>query len=89
MRTSLNDIKLIDNYLHKTLSPTDQLLFQVRLLINPAFKRNVILQQKLYELIRIYYGQNLKADLEQFHTRMFNDPLKKETRKSILNLFLK
>jgi hypothetical protein len=87
MRTYLNDIKLIEQYLHKTLAPEDRLIVEVRMLVDQEFKKNVLLQQQVLSLVAIYYTQNLREELDHYTRKLFNDPLKKDFQNRIMNLF--
>ena len=46
MRTSLNEIKVIDAYLHGELCISDRLFFEARMIVNKELKKNVAWQRK-------------------------------------------
>jgi hypothetical protein len=87
MRTSLNDIRLIDNFLSGKLSPEKSLLFHVRLIEDPVLRINLCIQQKVYTLLRTYHRKKLKEEIESFHEKIFSDPLKADLQERILYHF--
>jgi hypothetical protein len=87
MRTSLNDIRQTENYLHRTLSPEESLLFEARLLSDPVLRLNVYVQQKVYSLLRLYHRKKTKEALEEVHQRIFHDPAKADLQQQIAQLF--
>jgi len=89
MRTSLNDIRLTEQYLLKQLSPEDALLFKAKLLINPVLRLNMLFQKKVYLLVAMYHRKKLKEETQTVHQRIFEDPAKKVFQQNIYNLFNK
>lgn len=87
MRTSLNKIKLAEQYLHNELNTEDSLMFEAHMLTDPELKVKVSLQQKVYALVKLFHRNRLKQDTEAIHQRLFNDPLKLEFQQSIYQLF--
>lgn len=87
MRTSLNEIKEIEAFLHGEMRHDESLLFEARLLTQPTLKLNTMLQQKINRLVNLFHRKCMKQDLEKVHHRLFTDPSKAEFQKSILQLF--
>lgn len=87
MRTSLNDIRNIENYLEGKLNPEELLVFQARLLSDPVLKLNVYVQQKVYSILRLYHRKKLKEEVETVHQRVFGDPLKVNLQQAVYQLF--
>lgn len=87
MRTSLNDIKKAEQYLHTQLAPEEALLFEARLLTNPLLKLNLLFLKKVYSIVALYHRKKLKEEAEAVHQRLFNNPDKAAFRKEIYNLF--
>ena len=87
MRTSLNEIRQIEKYLLRQLSTEEALVFEARLLTNPVLKANAYLQQKVYQLLRIYHRKKLKEEVEAVHQRLFSDPEKADFQQNIIHLF--
>jgi len=63
MRTSLNNIKAIDDYLLGNLPPGDALVFEANSLLNNELANNIQHQQKAYTIIRQYGRQQIRAEI--------------------------
>jgi len=87
MRTSLNDLRQTENYLHGALSPEESLVFEAHLLKDPVLRLNVYVQQKVYTLLRLYHRKKVKEELEEVHQRIFRDPAKADLQQEIAQLF--
>lgn len=87
MRTSLNEIKLIADYLDGNLNPDDRLVFEARLLLEPELLLNVSLQKQIYLGLEEYHRQRMKAALSDWHDEFMASPGKINFRNRILNLF--
>ncbi|PWK80109.1 hypothetical protein LX99_00573 [Mucilaginibacter oryzae] len=87
MRTSLNEIKAIDDHLLKLSPPDEALLFEAKLIINPALREEVILQKQTLGLV-VCYGRNaLKTEIEAVHQKLFCQPEHSRFRQKIMRLF--
>jgi hypothetical protein len=87
MRTSLGDIKLIEQFLAKTLPKEENGLVEKRMVADPEFQLNVFLQRKINQLLQLYFKQKFKSELRRYHNSLFRDPLKKEYTEKIFSLF--
>jgi hypothetical protein len=87
MRTSLNDIKQIDDYLLKYAGQADQRLFEARLILQPALREQLLWQQKTYAVIHQYSRRQLKAEIESVHQHLFTEPEHTSFRNRIMALF--
>jgi hypothetical protein len=87
MRTSLNEIKLIDGHLFNTGTTEEALLFDAMLILNPGLTEQVIWQKKAHAIIQQYGRKKLKAEIESVHQQLFNDPVHRSFGKRILTLF--
>jgi hypothetical protein len=87
MRTSLNDIKQTEDFIFQKVMGLNSLLFEAKLLTDPALRMNVNLQKRIYSLVRIFHRRKLKQQMEQVHQRLFNDPRKHEFQQKIFQLF--
>ncbi|WP_207512729.1 hypothetical protein [Longitalea luteola] len=87
MRTSLNEIKQLDDYLLKYAGEADRGLFEARLILQPALREALIWQQKTHAIIRQYSRRQLKAEIESVHQQLFTEPEHISFRRKILNLF--
>jgi hypothetical protein len=87
MRTSLNEIKLIENYLDNTLRGGDRLLFEARMLVSKELRQNVALQRKVYSLVQHHHGVLLRKQFSQLHREVFNDPSRSSIKEEVNRLF--
>jgi hypothetical protein len=63
MRTSLNNIKAIDDYLLNGMAPGDLLLFEANMILNDELVNDVAHQQSAYAMIRQYSRQRIKEEI--------------------------
>lgn len=89
MRTSLNNLKLTEEYLKGQATPGDVLLFEARLIIAPELREQIQHQQQAYSLINQYGRQQLKAQLEEVHMQLFTLPRYTKFKQLVLGLFRK
>lgn len=89
MRTSLNNLKLTEEYLNGQATPGDALLFEARLIIEPELNEQMQHQQQAYRLISQYGRQQLKAQLEEVHQQLFTLSRYARFRQQVLTLFRK
>ena len=87
MRTSLNEIKLIDGYIFNSNPIEDALLFDAMLIIDPALPGRIVWQKKTHAVIRQYSRNKLKAEIESAHQKVFSEPSHKSFRQKILSFF--
>jgi hypothetical protein len=87
MRTSLNEIKLIDEHIFKNGSTEDKLLFDAMLILNPALNDKLMWQKKTHSVVLQYSRKKLKAEIESVHQQLFNEPAHQSFRQRILSLF--
>jgi hypothetical protein len=87
MRTSLNEIQQIDDYLFKYAGEADVLLFEARLILEPALKEKMKWQQQVYVLITQYSRRQLKAEIEAVHQKIFTAPEHRSFRQQIRAIF--
>lgn len=87
MRTSLNNIRLIEKFLKGQMSPEESLLFHVRLMNDQVLNINLRIQEKIYALIKLYHRKKLKEEIQSVDHKMFSDPLKADFQESIHYFF--
>lgn len=87
MRTLLNEAAEIEQYLFKTGPAEDRLLFEARLLIDPALESKMIAQHQVYGLVKHYGRRQLKAELEGVHQKLFTQPQHRSFAQKIRKLF--
>lgn len=87
MRTSLNNIRLIETFLNGKMSHEESIQFQVRLIDDPMLKLNLHIQEKIYALIRLYHHKKLKEEIKSTEYKMFSNPLRTGFQESIHHYF--
>ena len=87
MRTSLNDIQQIDDYLLKYGGEADNRLFEARLILQPALRESLLWQQKTYAIVRQYSRRQLKAEIAAVHQQLFHEPEHNSFRRKIMAFF--
>jgi hypothetical protein len=87
MRTSLNEIKQIEDHLFNEVDPQESVLFEARLILNPQFADNVKWQQQTYQLVKQYGRKKLKAELEVVHQQLFTQTEHRSFAQKIRALF--
>ena len=87
MRTSLNEIKQIDDHLFNQASIEDALLFDAMLIIDPDLSGKVVWQKRVHQLVQLYSRRKLKAEIESVHQKLFNEPAHQSFRQRIMKLF--
>lgn len=87
MRTSLNEIKEIEQHLMGNTPSDVALVFEAKVLTQPALRMHVHLQQKISRLVKLFHRKRMKQDLDKMHDQIFTDPLKSKFRQQITQLF--
>ncbi len=87
MKTSLTEIEQVENFLNGHMETGDRLVLEARLLTDPSLQSRVLAQQKIYQIIRHYGKEKLRAELELIHQHLFSDPKKITFRERILKIF--
>jgi hypothetical protein len=89
MRTSLTEIKLIDDYIFDKAETGDALVFDALLIINPELKSQIMWQKKTHQLVKQYGRKTLKQEIENVHRQLFDTDNHLSFRQKILRLFSK
>jgi hypothetical protein len=89
MRTSLNNIALIEAHLLGSQKPTDALLFEAMLLLDDSLHVDVSAQKQVYSLVQQYSRKQLKQEIEAAHEQLFNQPEHQSFKQKITRLFFK
>lgn len=88
MKTSLNELRLIEAHLLGGGAPQERLLVEARLILQPELRQSLHWQQKTHELVRQYGRQQLKKEMEQVHQELFSPATAHPSfREKILKLF--
>jgi hypothetical protein len=89
MRTSLNEIKQIEDHLLRLAPPEDSLVFEAKMILDNNLRHSVLLQQQTYTLVQQYGRKQLKAEIETVHQQIFSNPTQQGFVNKILSLFKK
>jgi hypothetical protein len=89
MRTSLNNIKAIDDYLSGRLVPGETLLFEANMLLNIDLTDDVQQQQNTYAIIRQYSRKKIKAEIMAVQETLATAPQHRGFMQRIAQLFKK
>lgn len=73
MRTSLDKLNMIENFLSGQLSPEGRVLFDAQLVLDKDLSDDLSAQRGAYKIIRAYSRQSLKSELEILHTELQRD----------------
>jgi hypothetical protein len=87
MRTSLNKIQAIENFITGAIAPSERILFEANQLLDPALADEVKLQRNTYDIITAYNRALLKDELNCLHHKVMNDPSKKSFADLIRSIF--
>lgn len=89
MRTSLNNIKKIDDYLLGCMAPEETFLFQADMLLNTSLAKDVAQQDYTYGLIKQYSRKKIKAEIIAAQEKLNAEPEYQDLIRRIANLFKK
>ena len=87
MRTSLNEIREIEEHLLLRSRPDNSLLFEARLILDKDLREKLLWQKKTYAVIQLYGRRRLKNEIEAVHEKLFNEPAHEGLRNKIMKLF--
>lgn len=87
MKTSLTKLQEIEGFVLQSADVPDRLVFEARMIVDPALKYEVTLQTDAYALIQHYGRHKLKVELEKVHQTLFTQPVHQHFRQKILALF--
>ncbi len=87
MRTSLNELKAIDEHLFRLAPAEDTFLFELKLILDVDLRAKVLQQQQVHTLIQYYGRKTLKAEIEAVHQQLFEDIKPNSFAARVLNLF--
>lgn len=87
MRTSLNEIRQNEAYLLHNMEPGDALAFGAEMMVNKRRRVDLAIQEKLYAVVRLYGRKQLRAEIEQVHQELFQNPVHASFRGKIARIF--
>ena len=87
MRTSLNEIRELEEWLFKKGDLTDRLMTEAKVLSNPEFQEKVKWQTQSYELVTAYGRQKLQEEIRQVEKQLFSSPKYRSFQDRIRSIF--
>jgi len=89
MKTSSNELRLIEDYLLSGREDEESCLFEAKLILQPQLKEHVYWQNKTYQIVQDYGRKQLKTEIEKIHQTLFNTSEHQPFRQRIMRLFSK
>ena len=89
MRTSLNQIKLIEAQLSGSLTTEDALLCEANALLDPEWENKIAQQRQAQRLVLLYGRQQLRNNIQSVHEELFSRPEHRSFREKVMRLFCK
>jgi hypothetical protein len=88
MRTSLNRIKEIENFIDGKISGGEALIFQAKLLLNSELRQEIQLQRQTISVIKLHGRKKLMEEIETIHRDLFNQNSNHFLKTRIRSLFI-
>jgi hypothetical protein len=89
MKMSLNELRLIEEYLLSVLEQEENCLFKAKLILQPELMEEVYWQDKTYQVIEEYGRKQLKNEVEKIHQMLFNSIEHQSFKSMVMRLFRK
>lgn len=89
MKTSLNELQLIEDFLLTDPAGEEKTLMQARLILQPGLQESIRWQQKTYQLVNAYGREELKREIGKVHQQLFTAPEHLSFRQKVLRFFNK
>ena len=89
MKTSLNELLQIEDFLLGSNGEEESALMQARLLLEPSLKESISWQQKTYQLVNTYGREQLRQEIGQVHQKLFTAPEHLSFRQKVMRFFAK
>jgi hypothetical protein len=83
MRSDLNEIAWIDQYLFRQFSEEEGKRFEARLLMNDALAEKVEAQRLVHRLIRLYSRKKERGRIESIYRQLLEEPAFADQLKTI------
>jgi len=77
MRTSLNELQMLEQYLAHQLEPQDNLLIEAKLLVDKRLQDKLYWQRRSYQLVKTYGREQLRQQLNRVEEELFTEPAHK------------
>ena len=89
MKTSLNELRLIEHYLLSDEKDGESFLFEAKMILQPELKQQVYWQNKTYKIVHDYGRKQLKNEINNIHETLFNTAEHQSFRQKVMRLFCK
>ncbi|WP_461453158.1 hypothetical protein [Mucilaginibacter sp.] len=89
MRTSLNKIRAIDDYLLGSMHPGDKLLFEANVILSEDLENDVKYQKSTYTIMGQYGRKRIKDEIIAVQNILTTNPQHRGFVQRIANLFKK
>jgi hypothetical protein len=87
MKTSLSDLTRTEKFLRDELRTPDALLYEAQMLIDDDLRKNTLYHRVVHSLVRAYHRKKLKAEVQEVHDKLFNDPARAHVWQELIKLF--
>lgn len=87
MRTSLDEIRKLEAYALGQHSPQESLLMQARLHLDEVLAEKLADQLKVYPLIKQFGRKQLKDEIRNIETQLFEKEQHRNFKEKILSIF--
>jgi len=87
MRTSLNNLKLAEEYIEGKLDAGEAAVFEARLILDAELRNDIEYLQRSYKVIRYCGRKLLKNRIEEIHHKLFQHSQYSDFRNNIMKLF--
>ncbi|QDH78941.1 hypothetical protein FKX85_07775 [Echinicola soli] len=87
MRTSLREIKELENFIMGVPSPEERLLVEAKVQLDTSMTQKIRCQKSAYQLVRDYGREKLREEIRKVEFELFDTPRHQGFRKRIVNLF--
>ncbi|MNY40217.1 hypothetical protein D3C86_1749440 [compost metagenome] len=74
MKTSLNELQLIEDFLLVNTNAEDKVLMKAQQILQPGLQESVYWQQKTYLFVETYGREQLRKEIRQVHQKLFTTP---------------
>jgi hypothetical protein len=74
MKISASETQQIDNYILQKMPVQNRLVFDARMILNPALREDVKWQGKVHELVQLRGRKQLLAQIKKVEQKVFSMP---------------
>jgi hypothetical protein len=87
MKTSLTDIARTEKFLRDELRPPEVLVYEAQMIVDEDLRKNTFYHRVVHSLVRAYHRKKLKAEVQEVHDKLFNDPARAHVWHELTKLF--